>query len=300
MKPLWQQPTDFRVSYLDIGQGSSTLVEFPSGLRVLIDGGGGTFGSTDIGKRVIAPFLWQKGIDQLDAIVITHPDADHYNGLDFILKHFNPGSLWIRDWRGHDDNFRNLLHLAEKKRIPVIVPERRHKLGTETDFITCLENTFIMSEHSGRMAMAGIRSNSGLVLKACSENFCTLFPGDIEKEDERILVAMHNDLGASVLLAPHHGSATSGTPEFLAAVSPQYLIVSARKSSAGLFPHARVRDECAKQQITLLTTAQQGTIELNVTRDGRHRLYGFARARDNPLYPMQSVMLQIPAKITPR
>lgn len=298
MKPLRQHPTDFRISYLDVGQGSSTLVEFPSDLRVLIDGGGGAFGSTNVGERVIAPFLWQKGIDKLDAVIITHPDTDHYSGLDFILEHFSPNSLWIRDRQGHDDNFRNILHLADKKQIPVIIPEKQYTFGTETDFIACLANTLV-DGHSGDRPMAGVRSNSGLVLKTCSGDFCALFPGDIEKEEERMLVATHEDLDADVLLAPHHGSATSGTPEFLAAVSPQYLIVSARKSSSGHFPHAKVKDECAKQQIALLSTAQQGTIELEVTRDG-YRLYGFERVRGNPLYPMRSVMLQIPAEIRPR
>jgi competence protein ComEC len=267
-------------------------------MRVLIDGGGGTFGSTEIGKRVIAPFLWQKGIDQLDAVIITHPDADHYNGLAFILEHFSPGSLWIRDRWGHDNNFRNIVQLAEKKRIPVIIPKAQQKLGTENDFITCLANTF-MDEHSRGPAAVGRLSNSGLVLKACSGDFCTLFPGDIEQEDERMLVATHNDLGANVLLAPHHGSATSGTPEFLAAVSPQYIIVSARKSSAGHFPHPRVLDRFAKQRIAVLTTAQHGTIELKFTR-ASYRLYGVERARNNPLYPMQSVALPMPSQIIPR
>lgn len=290
MKPFGQHSTDLIVSYLDVGQGSATLVEFPSGLRVLIDGGGGSFGLANVGKHVIAPFLWQKGIDHLDAVVITHPDADHYNGLGFILKHFTPDSLWIRDRLGHDENFKNLLHLAHRKQVPVIIPKAHQKIGSKRNFISCIANTHL-GEHSRTDTKVGTRSNSGLVLKSCSGEFCALFPGDIEKEEERLLVTANYDLRAKILLAPHHGSATSSTPGFLRAVSPDYVIVSARKSSVGHFPHDKVLEECARQQITLLSTAEEGTIELIATQGG-YRFYGFDRGTDNPLYPMRSILLQ--------
>ncbi|MFW2368754.1 MAG: DNA internalization-related competence protein ComEC/Rec2 [Desulforhopalus sp.] len=291
MKPFQQRSPDFIVTYLDVGQGSASLVEFPSGMRILIDGGGGSFGGADVGQRVIAPFLWHKGINHLDAVVITHPDADHYNGLGFIVEHFTPRSLWIRDKLGHDDKFRNLLQLAYKNKTSVIIPAKDQKMGpSEAEHISCIANTLTIT-HKKTTTRPAIRSNSGLILKACSGKFCTLFPGDIEKEEERLLVAGdQDDLKANILLAPHHGSATSNSPAFLTAVSPEFLIVSARRSSAGHFPDSKVQNECKRQGITLYSTSEQGTIELIVNRN-RYRLNGYVRTTENPHYPMQAVVL---------
>ena len=124
--PIHQLPGDragvFRISYLDVGQGTATLLEYPSGFRALIDGGGSSFSATSVGEQIIAPFLWKKGIRTLDAVVITHPDADHYNGLAFINDHFSPKVVWSKQREGHDDYFQKLIHLAEQRGIKVHTP----------------------------------------------------------------------------------------------------------------------------------------------------------------------------------
>ncbi|MGW8193841.1 MAG: DNA internalization-related competence protein ComEC/Rec2 [Desulforhopalus sp.] len=282
--------TDFRVSYLDVGQGSASLVQFSSGYTVLVDGGGSSFGSSDVGERVIGPFLWEKGISRLDLIAVTHPDADHYNGLFFILKHFSPKALWIRDKEGHDDNFRQLIRLAENMGIPAVIPEEEQKIGTEREYFACVANTTSGHNLSARSPYRN-PDNSGLVLKACYQDLCVLFPGDIEEEEEKILATMGHDLKAEFLLAPHHGSSTSSSAVFLEQVAPVFMVVSAGSSASGRFPHPQVHEKCNKRHITMLTTARHGTLELRADMDG-FQLYGFNRPEDNPLYPLQPVLLQ--------
>lgn len=91
-KPFFQK--ELRVTFLDVGQGESALVEFPGGKRMLIDGGGLPMSDFDIGERVLAPFLWHKKIGRIDYMVLSHPNSDHYGGLPFILRNFNIGEVW--------------------------------------------------------------------------------------------------------------------------------------------------------------------------------------------------------------
>src|SRR4030042_1795631 len=74
---------------VDVGQGSAILVRFPGGKRMLVDGGGFYDDSFDVGKSVLAPFLWRERIGRIDTVVLTHPHPDHLQGLLFILENFN-------------------------------------------------------------------------------------------------------------------------------------------------------------------------------------------------------------------
>lgn len=299
--PLPQQPggekAPFRLSYLDVGQGTATLLEYPSGFRVLIDGGGSSQAATTVGERVIAPFLWQKGIRKIDAIAITHPDADHYNGLDFIIRHFSPDILWVRDRVGHDYRFRRLIRLAEKMGVSVLIPKDGDLLRKQPETLRCVAN--ISGSALGPAANdPRDRANSGLVFNACARQICALFPGDIGRAREHSLVDQGFPLKADVLLAPHHGSITSNSSEFLAAVSPKYLLVSAGHSSKGYFPHKGLAGQCRDRQIDLFTTAGQGTLQIIVKKDGM-QIYGYKRVDDNPLSSYKAGILT-EQSLTPR
>ena len=85
---------DLTLTFIDVGHGDSILVEFPKGKRMLIDGGGLHEDRFDVGKNVIAPFLWKKKIQRIDTLVLTHPDPDHLKGLNFIASQFKIGRFW--------------------------------------------------------------------------------------------------------------------------------------------------------------------------------------------------------------
>lgn len=284
-------PDSLEASFLDVGHGSSTLLQYPSGMNILIDGGGpapGSSGSPSAGERIIAPFLWHKGIRRLDAVVITHPDADHYNGLGFILEHFSPTLLWVRDKNGHDHAFQELIRFASKRNISVAIPAKGQRLGNDAAYLECLDNLGVdlpLASPNSRHA-----ANSGLILKACDGSSCTLFPGDIGKNEERRLIELSRDLSADLLLAPHHGSGGSNSPEFLSAVSPRLIVVSAGRSEGGRFPHTSLVRECERRRIPLFTTAGWGTLQMRGGED-TCELWGYARQDDNPLRPFHPILL---------
>lgn len=285
-----QSPASLQVSFIDVGQGSSTLLEYPSGFTVLIDGGGSAaYGSSSVGERTIAPLLWHKGIRKLDAIAITHPDADHYNGLAFIVRHFSPSTIWVRDTIGHDNSYQQLMQLAAKGKIPVVVPEAGQRLGNDGEYLECIEN-LATKQISANPTESRQGANSGIILKGCYGELCALLPGDIGMSEERSLVSLHYDLAADFLLAPHHGSITSNSPELLTAVSPRLIVVSAGRSGGGHFPHKHLVNECETRKIPLFTTSRAGTLCI-IAKVEAYQVLGYSRPDNNPLRPFQPVLL---------
>src|SRR5207245_9640463 len=82
-----------RLTFLDVGQGDAAVIETAVGPVMLVDGGG-VSGSTDQGRAVIGPFLWERGIRRLDVVVATHPQLDHIGGLAYDAREFTIGELW--------------------------------------------------------------------------------------------------------------------------------------------------------------------------------------------------------------
>jgi len=270
-----------RVSFIDVGQGSATLIETGQS-TILIDGGGSSFSKRSVGETVIAPFLWSKGIDTIDTIIITHPDADHYNGLEYILNHFSPSLIWVRDLYGHDKNYKNFINLAQEKSNVVTVPNTGDEIKEDDMTLQCLAN---LKDQHFKNIRSGHSANTGLILKGCFKEHCFLFPGDINISMEQFLLQQHLDLKADTILSAHHGSKTSNSKEFLTAVSPQHTIVSAGPSNKGYFPHQNFLDICNELMVEVLKTSYHGTIEFRVINN-KTAINIAKRFQDNPLYPI--------------
>ncbi len=117
--------TDSTLTFMDVGHGSSTLIQFPGKTNILIDGGALTSKHFNIGERVIGPYLWRSGIRHLDGIVITHTDSDHFNGLFFIIEHFKPATLWTNRITAEANGYAQLLQLAKKQGVNIRIPNKQ-------------------------------------------------------------------------------------------------------------------------------------------------------------------------------
>jgi len=269
-----------QISFLDVGQGSATIIE-DGNKTILIDGGGSSFSTRAVGETVIAPYLWNRGIKRIDTIIITHPDADHYNGISYIIEKFFPKTLWVRDLEGHDETYKTLVALAEKNGVEVSIPQSGDILHGNDIHLQCMANLGKLNFPSSR---SGRAANSGLIIKGCFKENCFLLPGDINSSMEHYLLEQDLDLSADILLSAHHGSSTSNSMEFLTRVSPQYAMVSAGASNKGYFPHQSFITRCEELGITILTTSIDGTVEITLAGD-RVRLKRTQKYQNNPLYP---------------
>lgn len=261
--------------FLDVGQGSCSLIELPSGEKILIDGGGSLLGQTTVGERIIAPYLWAMGITRLDLVIVTHCDSDHFNGIPFILGTFYPTQVWLSSIRRDDISFNAFLDTLKSLNIPHTVPHEGERLSFAGGTVQCINNMVRNTE--------GVSNhNSGLVIKVSAQHVSVLFPGDIESTDERELVAAQADVQSSFMLAAHHGSKTSNTTRFLQAVRPQAIFVSAGRRRHGTFPSDLLLDTADNMDILVYTTAEQGTMVLK-SSDEPWSISGYQRRANNPL-----------------
>ncbi len=280
----------FTLSFLDVGQGSSTFIEYPSGYRVLVDGGGSSYlKTTTVGERVIAPYLWQRGISHIDEIIVTHPDADHYNGLPFIANHFTPSGIWLNSLVSQNPFFKQFQKHIEERGIMTRLGKEGLELRRHPELLHCIANSSSWSE-PGAFQDSRKGGNNGLILRACANNLCLLLPGDISKQTERILVKKETSLRSNFLLSPHHGSATSNSERFLQAVQPDYMIVSAGKNKTDTFPHPGLSSLCDLNNIKILQTAQYGTIEIVATIE-EYKIYGYRKLNNNPLAKLSRFLI---------
>jgi len=248
------------ISSLDIGQGSSTFIRLPHGRTILLDGGNNSSPSYNAGESIIAPFLWKKQVWQLDDIIISHPHSDHYNGLSFIIRRFKPKRLWINGNETESWPYSDLLLEASRSGAHIIKPEKAAvDISDQEAHLTGLHN-YLLNKEMEKKGYTFSVNDLSLVLKLEHGDFKFLFPGDISMKMEEILIEQGAHLQADVLLAPHHGSKSSGSKAFLSAVDPKIIVVSAGKNSQGRYPSQKHLKEWNDEGRTVLETSRDGTI----------------------------------------
>lgn len=274
--------TDSEITFIDVGQGSASLLSFPGGKKILIDGGGVSSAKFNVGEQIIAPYLWHKGITSLEAIVITHADADHYSGIPFLLQRFQPKTLWVNNSSGHDQGYDDLLSLAQDLNITIKTPEKNEVLleSRQTKLVN-LENPFLIKD-SPLLPHSSSSNDKSLILQLKGHKLSCLFPGDISQQLEHQLIAAKTPLRSSILLSPHHGSKNSNSNEFMNAVHPDHIIVSAGRFRPLLFPSLQVRDYCRDRNIPLLNTAEVGAVTIREQK-GQVEISSFFPPPDNKI-----------------
>jgi competence protein ComEC len=261
VSPFRAASPGLRITLIDVGQGESILVEFPGRRVMLIDGGGLAGSPFDVGERVVSPVLWRKGIRRIDTLVLTHAHPDHLGGLVAVARNFRIGEFW----QGLPAADEGLFAAFGRALRPEVV---RRRVGRGDRFREGDVAVDILHPPLDPGAASGPASNeSSLVIRMTLGKTSFLFMADTGAVTERALINTGAPLEATVLKAGHHGSAASSSPEFLAAVRPLFVLVSAGAGNTYGFPSPDVRDRCRKAGAEILRTDRDGAVEMET--DGR-------------------------------
>ncbi len=249
---------DLRVTFLSVGEGDGAVIRFP-GSRVMVIDGGGSYGGFDAGERIVAAYLWSQKIMRVDYIALSHPDLDHFGGLDFIAMNFAPRAFWTTGVTSLDVSYGRFMHDLEQANIPIV------QVGATAPVASI--GGVAISSLNGDTGIARSHNNSSMVLRFSFGSTSLLFTGDIESAGERAMLANRGDLHATILKVPHHGSATSSTGAFIAAVHPEAAVIADGYLNNFHFPADAVVQRYLEAGVVLMRTDLDGAVMVDATPD---------------------------------
>lgn len=234
------------VHYIDIGQGDATLIKCGSH-AMLVDGGNNYMGTT------VQLYLQKQGVESLDYIIGTHPDADHIGGLDVIAYKFDFDTIIMPDYEKDTKTYEELVDVIneKQKQITYPIPGTTYSLG-EAGFT-------ILAPISNDYGSNANNYSVAFMLEYGQTRF--LFTGDAEEESEQeMLLQSHTGLKADVYKVAHHGSSSASTEAFLSAVQPTYAVISCGEDNSYGHPHAEVLNRLRQMGVEIFRTDEQGSI----------------------------------------
>lgn len=238
-----ESDSTFWVEYIDVGQGDCALIQC-DGHYMMIDGGPSKASST------VFSILKDKGINNIDLMIASHPDEDHIGGLSGALNYATVGTV-LSPVKSHDTKtFNSLLKYIQKQGRDITVPQNGdvYKLGSAKIYI------------AGPINSSSDTNNESIVVKVVYGSNSFMFMGDAEEEEEKSILAKYSGLECDVIKIGHHGSAGSTTLGLLEATKPTYAVISVGKNNTYGHPTQKVMNRLADAKIQVYRTDLQGDI----------------------------------------
>ena len=231
------------VHFIDAGQGDATLIK-TGNHAMLIDAG------CEDGGTKLQMYLTKQGVEELDYLILTHPDSDHIGGADVIISKFDCGMVLMPDLKKNTSSYRDVQSALKYKSYDSIAPEvgDTYELGEAKFTILAPCKSY---EDANNNSIA-------LILKYGNSSF--LFTGDAEEEAERDILNNGISIKADVYKAGHHGSKSSSSEEFVDVVSPKYAVISCGEDNDYGHPHAQTLNTFRSRGIEVFRTDEQGSI----------------------------------------
>lgn len=248
----WQQRE--KITFLDVGQGDASLLQ-SGGQTLLLDGG--STSQKNVGTYVILPYIKQQGISCLEAVVLTHTDQDHINGVTEVLEEGKKGWLTVKNlmypyWMEGTEQGKQLKKLAEEAGASC----RKIRAGDRLT-IGKAEAVVLYPKEQEKIA----EPNAGsLVLFWKWEGVRAMFTGDLPEEKEREL--LQNLPACEILQVGHHGSATSTCREFLEQVQPSLAVISCAMKNRYGHPSPDTVERLKKTGCEIRYTMRSGAITI--------------------------------------
>ncbi len=213
-----------RVTFLDVGQGDSALIEFPGREIMIVDGGGTFSGTFDIGRSVVAPYLWNKGVRTIDYMVLSHPQTDHAEGLVYLLDKFHVGEVWTNGMKSPATySFDRIIQDKGIRHLKVNRNMEDKIIGGCS--IRILNPPLFLSE--SQISNLKLSNDLSVVMRIACKDKSILFTGDIEAGRMREISSGNSFLNSTVIKVPHHGARGSVENRFISSVNPDIAVISA-------------------------------------------------------------------------
>jgi len=259
---------ELKVTFIDVGQANAALVQFPGGEKMMIDGGGFPRDHFDVGRMVVAPFLWQSKILKIDYLVLSHPQSDHMNGLRFIARAFHPKEFWYNGDDVKTLSFKKLMDIIHENKIEILLPKDlemgREISGAKIEILHPKpdKQPSVLFDNGKRL------NNNSLVLKISYLGKSFLFPGDLEYQGEEVLISNAGaSLRSDVLLCPHHGARNSSSRDFLKIIEPRICVISSGEGNFFGFPHHQTLQRLRDMGCKIIRIDQTGAVQFRVSPD---------------------------------
>jgi competence protein ComEC len=258
-----------KVSFINVGQGDSILIELPFRKAVyLIDTGGSILFEKeewekpdeefDVTKKAVLPFIKGKGIRKIDGLILSHGDMDHAGGTFFLINHFPVEMMYLPKNDKLGELEAEIIESGEKLGINIIPLSK----GMEWGF----DNSRFLVLHPSQKNSSS--NNRSVVLWAMFYHTSFLFTGDVEKEAEDDIINNFKSLKTDVLKVAHHGSNTSTKEQFLKLAKPEFAIVSTGRNNIYGHPAKDVISRLKDNKIRIYRTDRHGDIMFEVRKRG--------------------------------
>ncbi len=241
-----------RITFLDVGQGSSILIRLPNGGNVLIDGG-----SREQGEEVVADLV-RLGVDTLDAVVISHADEDHSGGLIDVIDSVPVSTVYDSGYPHTTQTYADLLDAVDRSGARYVETRTGERIDLDPD----VEMEFIYPDTLNEGT-----NESSLALRLNYGEFAAQLVGDLGFAEEQELLAAGRLSPVTLMEVGHHGSAGSSSTEFLEALSPEVGVIQVGSDNSYGHPSQEALSRLQAQGIEIYRTDLQG--EITVTTDGR-------------------------------
>ena len=258
----WQRThrDDLIITFLDVGHGQAILARLPGKANILFDAGSRS--KSDIGRRVVNPFLDYNGINKIDAIFISHNDTDHINGIPEVVEHCKVGCVYTNnDFFGRTDQWGTEKYLNDyliEKGLTIKPLNSELKLSSSADIKILWPN-----EEASKNKDLGDNDKSQVSLIEFAGKKILLC-SDIEKFAQRELLRLYPDLKADIVFVPHHGSLSTLEDDFLKKLDPDILIYSCDQTQYERQSRIIKKDDSSES----LYTSKHGTVVICINRNG--------------------------------